>query len=90
MSFGLVEMCDCKCKCRKRCRKPNALSNESCLIGIVTAGGFRVFAPVVGTTCADSALLPPTGGARAGHNQPMCKHLQGEIQINYVIFEIKV
>ena len=36
MSFGVVEMCDCKCKWRKRCRKPNALSNESCLIGIVT------------------------------------------------------
>ena len=26
----------------------------------------------------------------AGNNQPMSKHLQGEIQINYVIFEIKV
>ncbi len=51
---------------------------------------FWVSALVVGTTCADSALLPPAGGARAGHNQPMCKHLQGEIQINYVIFEIKV
>ena len=69
----------------------------------------RVSAPVVGSACADLALLPPppsclidivtgadsaflptTGGARTGHNQPMCKHLQGEIQINYVIFEIKV
>lgn len=29
MSFGVVEMCDCKCKYRKRCRKPNALSNEA-------------------------------------------------------------
>ena len=29
MSFGVVEMCDCKCKCRKCCRKPNALSNET-------------------------------------------------------------
>lgn len=26
----------------------------------------------------------------AGNNQTMSKHLQGEIQINYVIFEIKV
>ena len=29
MSFGVVEMCDCKCKCRKRCRKAIALSNET-------------------------------------------------------------
>lgn len=39
---------------------------------------------------ADAAGQGVSRKCSAGNNQPMCKHLQGEIQINYVIFEIKV
>lgn len=75
----------------------------SCLIDIVT-GAARRLLPTAGGGSRDELLriaaqihgerMPQDRGmsrkCSAGHNQPMCKHLQGEIQINYVIFEIKV
>ena len=64
MSFGVVEMCDCKCKCRKSCRKPNALSNESCLIDIVTG--------------ADRRLLSTAGGGSRGELLRIAAQIHGK------------